>query len=181
MNSRVLPFAKLHWWASRRCDTSCVSSSEWSHFVCWEKQRKTDVTESVPSTVGWGWIISSAGTSVHDGLAVTFGDGLSVRLLAHVLRAHARTHTRAAAGHHVVARVLTWTHGPTEHLRRDEADTEDQFTGKLKRMRERHFSQTVGLLGLCLKYINNVDKKCTVTSVWPLILIWIHKSNSSLF
>lgn len=81
---------------------------------------------SVPSTVGRGRVVSSAGTSVHDGLAVTFGDGIAVRLLAHELRAHAWTHTRAAAGHHVVARVLTWTHGPTEHLQGGGADDQDK-------------------------------------------------------
>lgn len=92
-----------------------------------DRSRKAKDTR-VPSTVGRGRVVSSTGAPVHDGLAVTFGDGISVRLLAHELRAHAWTHTRAAAGHHVVARVLTWTHGPTEHLQGSEADNQDKLT-----------------------------------------------------
>lgn len=78
--------------------------------ICGEQKR------SVPSPVARGWVVSRVGTSVHDWLAVSFGDSVSVRVLAHELGPHARTHTRTTTRHHVTARALTRTHGWTEHL-----------------------------------------------------------------
>lgn len=75
-----------------------------------------DVELTVPSTVGRCRVVSGTGPSVHDGLPIAFSDGVSVRLLAHELGAHAWTHTRAATGHHVTARALTRTHGCAKYL-----------------------------------------------------------------
>lgn len=80
------------------------------------KSVSSAVEATVPSTVGRGRVVSGTGPSVHDGLSIAFGDGISVRLLAHELGAHAGTHTRAATGHHVAARTLTRTHGCAKYL-----------------------------------------------------------------
>lgn len=84
---------------------------------------------TVPSPVGRGRVVGGTGPPVHDGLAVAFGDGVSIRLLAHELGAHAWTHTRAASGHHVTARALARTHGCAKYLRRREMQRALCFLG----------------------------------------------------
>lgn len=80
------------------------------------KSASADVQVTVPSSVGRGRVVGGTGPSVHDGLPVAFSDGVSIRLLAHELGAHAWTHTRAATGHHVTARALARTHGCAKYL-----------------------------------------------------------------
>lgn len=88
-----------------------------------------DVQVTVPSSVGRGRVVGGTGPSVHDGLPVAFGDGVSIRLLAHELGAHAWTHTRAASGHHVTARALTRAHGCAKYLRCRKMQTALCFLG----------------------------------------------------
>lgn len=80
------------------------------------KSASAEAEVAVPSAVGRGRVVSGTGPPVHDGLPVALGDGVSVRLLAHELGAHAWTHTRAASGHHVTAGALTRTHGCPKNL-----------------------------------------------------------------
>ncbi len=93
---------------------------------------------SLPSTVSWGGVVSSTGTSVHDWLAVTFRHSVSVRLLAHELGAH----TRAATGHHVTTRALTRTHGCTKHLQGKQREASSQSESHQSQSQSENWTST---------------------------------------
>lgn len=71
---------------------------------------------SLPSSIGWSRVVGSAGSSVHDRLAVAFRHAVPVRLLAHELGAHAASHPWAANWHYVTTRTLAGAHGWSKHL-----------------------------------------------------------------
>lgn len=83
---------------------------------------------TVPAAVGRCRVVPCIGAAIHERLAVTFGYGVAVPLLAHELRPHGTSHAGAAApapaGHHVTTRAVARTHGwRSDYLRRKQGYT----------------------------------------------------------